>query len=337
MPERLEPEKGRAEGPVFVSSGQQGDVTPAPAYVPPSQRHAPRSVTQVFPPLAPPGGAPAALSRNRPGGLRPGFREVQPYALPGGYGDDRVVIMPRDPQWLFAYWEISDGLRRAVARQYGPQVWESGRLVLRVYDVTDLRFDGTNAHRFWDVAVGEARNWYVQVGLPERDYCLDLGLALPDGRFILLARSNTVRTPADGFSALTDAEWLTLDEIYRQSLGLERSDSSEALVKAAARRLQELVSSPGVSSLMSPFGGAPGPRPFWLNVAAELVVYGSTEPGAALTVDGRTLALAPDGTFHLRLAYPDGEFTLPLAARSAHTGEERTITLRFRRETAAPQ
>ncbi|HHW15451.1 MAG TPA: DUF4912 domain-containing protein [Firmicutes bacterium] len=337
MPERLEPEKGRAEGPVFISAGEQGAAGAPPAYVPPSFRHAPRPVTQIFPPLVPPGAGTPAPPRRRSGGLRPGFRDVHPHALPEGYGDDRVVIMPRDPQWIFAYWEISDGLRQAVARLHGPQVWEHGRLVLRVYDVTGLRFDGTNAHRSWDVEVGAARNWYVHVGVPERDYCLDLGLSLPDGRFILLARSNTVRTPADGFSALTDAEWLTLDEIYRQSLGLERSDSSQALVKAVPRRLRELVSSPGVSSLMSPFGGAPGPRPFWLSVGAELVIYGGTEPGAALTVNGRPLALTPDGTFELRLAYPDGEFALPIVARSAHTGEERTVTLRFRRETAAPQ
>ncbi len=333
MPERLEPDKGRKSGAVLLSGEAGPRQVEQAAYVPPAARHTPRPVTQVYPPL-PPASAGPPPPIPRAGGRRPGYRDVHPYELPAGYGDDRVVVLPRDPYWLFSYWEISDGLRTAVGRQHGPRVWEEGRLTLRVYDVTDLPFDGTNAHRSWDIGVGGASNWYVNVGTPDREWCLDLGLALPDGRFIVLARSNVVRTPADGFSALTDAEWLTLDEIYRLSLGLDQVGSSEALVKAAARRLRELVSSPGVSSLMSPFGGIPGKRPFWLTVGAELIVYGSTEPGATLSVAGQPVALQPDGTFALRLAFPDGRLELPIAARSAHTGEEHRVDLRFQRETA---
>lgn len=330
MPERLEPEGGRQSSLVFFSGGQEAP-SGAISYVPPSARRSPLQVTEVFPPLPAP--APPA-PRTRPGGLRPGYREIFGYELPPGYGDDRVVAMPRDPHWLFTYWEISEGLGNAVKKEYGPEAWAQGRLTLRVYDVTDLFFDGANAHRSWDVPVGQARNWYVQVGEPERDWCVDLGLVLPDGRFVVLARSNVVRTPAEGFSSLTDAEWLTLDEIYRLSLGLDQAESSAALLRAAARRLRELVSSPGISSISSPFGLAPAGRPFWLTVGAELIVHGATEPGATLTLAGEAIALRPDGSFSLRMSFPDGNLELPVAARSAHTGEEQGVTLRFQRQTA---
>lgn len=300
-------------------------------YVPLSSRRAPRSVTWVYPPLP----AVAPTRRTRPGGPNPGFRDLYPFEVPAGYGDTRIVAMPRDPNWIFAYWELAEGLVDAIRREHGARVFEESRRVLRIYDVTEVDFDGINAHRCWDLDVGEARSWYVHVGEPARDYCVDLGLLTPDGRFVLLARSNVVRTPAEGFSALTDAEWMTLDDIYRLSVGLERSESSAALVKAAAGRLRELVSSPGLSSLMSPFGGAAGQaRPFWLNVGAELVVYGSTEPGASLEAAGEPVELRPDGSFTLRLAFPDGDFALPLVARSAATSEEQGATLSFRRETA---
>lgn len=334
MSERLEPDQGRQPSVGFLSGTEAPAASGPGTYVPPAARRTPRPVTQVYPPVPAPASWPPQPAA-RPGGLRPGYREVHPYEVPAGYGDDRVVALPRDPHWLFSYWEISEGLRSLFRRQHGPAVWEEGRLVLRVHDVTDLLFDGTNAHRTWDVGVGEARTWYVHVEGPERDYCLDLGLAMPDGRFLLLARSNVVRTPPNAFSTVTDAEWLTLDEIYRLSLGLEQADSSAVLVRAAARRLLELVSSPGVSSLMSPFGLAPAARPFWLTVGAELTVYGSTEPGATLTLAGEPLELRPDGTFAVRLAFPDGEFDLPVLARSAHTGEEQGVTLRFRRETTS--
>ncbi|MDI6870667.1 MAG: DUF4912 domain-containing protein [Bacillota bacterium] len=335
MPERLEPHKGRESRAVFFSTEEEPTSSGRPTYVPPAARHAPRPVTQVFPPLPPVSTEPPSPPPARRGGLRPGYRDVYPYEVPAGYGDDRVVAMPRDPYWIFAYWEIGEGLRSAVSRKLGCQVWEEGRLTLRVYDVTGVLFDGTNAHRSWDIGVGDARNWYINVGVPERDYCLDLGLFLPDGRFIVLARSNVVRTPPDSFSSLTDAEWLTLEEIYRLSLGLNQGESSEALVRAAAKRLRELVSSPGVASLMSPFGVAPGRRPFWLTVGAELIVYGSTEPGAALTLGGQSLPLRPDGSFTLRMTFPDGDLEMPFVARSTHTGEEQGVTLRFHRETAA--
>lgn len=333
MPERLEPGKGRKHASVFVSGEAKPQAMQSTAYVPPIARYTPRPVTQVYPPFLPVHAA-APPPAARPGGLRAGYRDVHPYELPAGYGDSRVVVLPRDPYWLFSYWEVSANLRDVVRRQHGPRVWEDGRLTLRVYDVTGLLFDGTNAHRFWDIGVGEASSWYVNVGCPDRDWCLDLGLLLPDGRFIVLARSNVVRTPADGFSSLTDAEWLTLDEIYRLSLGLDQVGSSEALLKAAARRLRELVSSPGVSSLMSPFGEAPSRRPFWLTVGAELIVYGSTEPGASLTLGGQPIALQPDGTFTLRMTFPDGRIELPIVARSAHTGEEQGFHLEFQRQTA---
>ena len=28
--------------------------------------------------------------------------------LPSGYGESRVVLMPRDPQWAYAYWDVSN-------------------------------------------------------------------------------------------------------------------------------------------------------------------------------------------------------------------------------------
>ncbi|MGE5509063.1 MAG: DUF4912 domain-containing protein [Chitinophagales bacterium] len=320
MPERLESQGGRPPARSVPN-----------AYVPLSSRRGARSVTWVYPPL------PSAVEppRSRPGGPNLGYRDLYPFEVPAGYGDTRIVAMPRDPNWLFAYWEIGGALADAVRREHGSRIFEESRKILRVHDVTELEFDGTNAHRCWDLEVGDTRSWYVHVGEPDRDYCVDLGLLTSDGRFILLARSNVVRTPAEGFSSVLDAEWLTLEEIYRLSVGLDRSESSAALVRAAAARLRELVSSPGISSLMSPFGGAAaGQRPFWLNVGAELVVYGSTEPDACLEAGGNQVSLRPDGSFTLRLAFPDGEFALPVLARSRHTGEEQGVTLTFRRETA---
>jgi hypothetical protein len=86
----------------------------------------------------------------------------------------------------------------------------------------------------------------------------------------------------------------------------------------------------GVSSL---FGGQPGPKGFWLNVNAELVVYGATEADATVMIAGRAVKLRPDGSFSCRFALPDGEFELPVSAISADQTDGRAAELKFSRQT----
>ncbi len=76
----------------------------------------------------------------------------------------------------------------------------------------------------------------------------------------------------------------------------------------------------------------PRERGFWFNVNAELILYGATEPDANVTLDGLPLKLRPDGTFSLRLALPDGDYTLAVAAVSAE-GDWGQAGLNFSRRT----
>jgi len=85
--------------------------------------------------------------------------------------------------------------------------------------------------------------------------------------------------------------------------------------------------------ISSPAGNdIPQPKGFWFNVNAELVVYGSTEPGARVTIGGREIRLLEDGTFSYRFSLPDGRFQMPIAAASPH-GDVRQANLEFERAT----
>ena len=46
---------------------------------------------------------------------------------------------------------------------------------LRVYDITDVLFDGNNAHSFFDIAVGGADRWYINVTASNRSYVVEVG------------------------------------------------------------------------------------------------------------------------------------------------------------------
>lgn len=76
------------------------------------------------------------------------------------------------------------------------------------------------------------------------------------------------------------------------------------------------------------------PRGFWFRVNAEVVLHGSTERDARVTIDGRPVKLREDGSFSFRFALPDGEFRLPVIAVDATGTDGRSATVTFRRSTA---
>ena len=117
-----------------------------------------------------------------------------------------------------------------------------------------------------------------------------------------------------------------MDSVRRVWIG------SLEITELVRRRLLEDISSAAVASVSSPFGGVERRKGFWFNVNAELILYGATEPGASVTLDGLPLNLRPDGTFSLRFALPDGDYGLAVAASSAQ-GDWRQAQLRFSRRT----
>ena len=125
---------------------------------------------------------------------------------------------------------------------------------------------------------------------------------------------------------------ISIDDVRRVWMG--SLEITELIRRKLAREISSLgVTSLGVSSLSSPFGGAEQPKGFWFNVNAELIIYGATEPTAKVTLDGREIKLRPDGSFSFRFALPDGKYELPAVAVSADGTEARAADLKFSRAT----
>ncbi|HUE29733.1 MAG TPA: DUF4912 domain-containing protein [Verrucomicrobiae bacterium] len=130
--------------------------------------------------------------------------------LPRAYGYDRVVLLPRDPWWVFAYWEITPTTRVQALRALGAEA-EDARELLRVYDVTFITFTGDNAWQSFDVELPPgADRWYLKVARPAASFCVEIGLATPGGRFLPLARSNVVTTPRATPSPDTTVRWVEI-------------------------------------------------------------------------------------------------------------------------------
>lgn len=143
-----------------------------------------------------------------------------------------------------------------------------------------------------------------------------------------------------------------LGEDLTDRIGLGSAEIDQLLRKALAEKLPgetagglsgplaEMLA-PGPSSLFSGIGASWSAQPFsvqrergfFLHVNAEIVFYGGTDPDATVWIDGREIRLGPDGTFRYHFTLPDGDFAIPIIARSPDGVEERTATLSFVRGT----
>jgi len=263
--------------------------------------------------------------------------------LPIGYGDTRVVLLVRDPEWVFAYWEINDATRSFHNLLRGEH---QKTLVLRVYDITDVDFDGDNAHRHYDVIVNDyAINWYLRMPELNRSWCVDLGYYDPEaGTFVTLARSNAIATPPATVSPFADEKWMQVsreqtEEILRLSGGLESMEEkgSEGIAQSLSSRIRARVESSGSSDRMSSGQVSRLPRgrdkDFRLTVNADLIIYGATEPDASVTVQGKEVELRQDGTFSIRFSLPDGTQVIPVRAVNARGDRELEIIPSVKKET----
>ncbi|NLS45320.1 MAG: DUF4912 domain-containing protein [Firmicutes bacterium] len=160
------------------------------------------------------------------------------YRLPDTYGSTEIVLMVRDPYWVYAYWEIADDIPRAVTAALGPEGLRTFRKALRVHDVTDIEFDGSNSHKYISIDVHDnADNWYINVERPNRSYCAELGFINKEGAFVCLSKSNTVRTPRAGVSEIVDTEWMTISEIEKYCPFHSGAPASPEIISQIAERM----------------------------------------------------------------------------------------------------
>jgi hypothetical protein len=302
---------------------------------------------------------------SQPGGDAPqGFDlrsiEAEMSSAPRPAAQTSVVFLPRDPQWAFVFWELSDNDRRLAMADGASQ------LVLRVADVTGLGAGAAHQHTMQEVVVNShATEWYLPVPLSDRDYRVELGYRVSGGGWKSLAFSSVARVPS-----LHPSEQI-LDQFVPFSLDTApQAAAATAVMPAAAPGIHERVYQAATSTWRavgrgseafhevddnsdqalglnasgvgmwasgrseSGAGGvATRQRAFWLVADAELIVYGATDPSATLRIGDEIVPLGEDGTFRLQVPFRDGQQLYPITAVAADGEQRRNITLEFARTT----
>ena len=132
----------------------------------------------------------------------------------------------RDPNWLFTYWEVEKPHLERAEKEAG----FGSRRILRVYNTSGEFFDET--------LTDDAESWYLETGKPGQSFFVEIGLLSQDGRFIPIARSNTVTAPPADISPIIDEAWLTVDELYKMAASVPEASSSAELQEAVRQRLE---------------------------------------------------------------------------------------------------
>ena len=261
--------------------------------------------------------------RGRAGHVTPSEHE---YAIPTRYGDDRIVLMVKDPWWLFAYWEIQPSTERATRSQLLPEEVAGLQTILRVCDVTGHPESAKPPGATFDIALsGLARTWHIHANRPNRSFRVDIGILAKNGRFIILARSNTVTTPRAEPSEVIDPHWAITDEQFRALTGpLDLTDPSA--LGTGTSVLQEPLAVGGSSPAAVNPAKPPTVHAFWCRVEIDLIIYGATEPRSSVSVLGQPIQVRADGTFSVRLALPEGTRTITVEAVSPDGRQTRTVT-----------
>jgi len=132
--------------------------------------------------------------------------------IPSGYGDNKIVLMARDPHTLYSYWEIQGETESIAEKDIRDKGYSDVRRILRLYDATGGESD---AAVVMDLEItGAANSWYINGVEPGREWLIEIGFLCSSGDFFSLARSNVTITPSNKMSETCDEEWMCTKELY---------------------------------------------------------------------------------------------------------------------------
>ena len=265
--------------------------------------------------------------------------------IPSGYGKTESFLLPKDPAWMFLFWEITQNTLDCIKSQYSEETLKNARTIIRLHDITDLNyFDGQNSVSHYDMPViFEARSWYINAPASGRTYVADLGYLTQDGKFILVSRSNATLLPPGRVSDVIDDKWMVVEGDFQKLLKLAGADyiglgASELMHVLDQRwKLTELTTSGAAKSSWSSFSlhldkVQPEEDDIWLKADCEIIIYGSASKNAIVSINGKDIELK-EGKFSIRQHLPAGSVVdLPIKARNAKGDKTRQVNIKALRE-----
>ena len=160
----------------------------------------------VVPPILLEGDAPVEPRASGPGQRyvlgtsEPAASETEPLELPEAYGTQRLMLVARDPRWLYAHWDLTaDQLRQHNSLS------RDKHLIVRVFGDRPAGKPVVEQH-----VHPESRNWFIHVGRGGAKYVAELGYYNRHGNWNTIATSSATVTPPDALSDDTSVRFETI-------------------------------------------------------------------------------------------------------------------------------
>ncbi|MCC8180773.1 MAG: DUF4912 domain-containing protein, partial [Planctomycetes bacterium] len=140
------------------------------------------------------------------------LKEV-PYLDPF-YNETYLYLVPKDPETVYVIWEVDSDCRALLKSKFGDDFFQKNKLILRVYQVTGIEFNGSNAHSSFEVDdfLDDKNEYWVKVKA-DNDYIAELGYRAHGTEFFeVIARSNSVYAPKGAITTQQKyAEWPSIE------------------------------------------------------------------------------------------------------------------------------
>ncbi|KNY24794.1 DUF4912 domain-containing protein [Pseudobacteroides cellulosolvens] len=136
------------------------------------------------------------------------------YKLPESYGETKIVLVARDPNCLFAYWEISGIETRRFIDELGIEFWQKSSPALKVKNLS-------NGSNFIIVINDYANNWYIHVDNINSFYEVEYGRKISERFFIPIVSSNYVLTPSNSVSSSASCYFMDYRNFSKSGLEKE--------------------------------------------------------------------------------------------------------------------
>lgn len=190
-----------------------------------------RDAALHVPPILLEGDAPPSMNRSGPGeryALGPAAAAAAAdelnKTLPEAYGTKKLLVVARDPHWLYAHWDLT----LEQLRDYNSRSADK-HLVVRVYKDTlgDVPFAEVHVHP-------ESRHWFIHVARGNTRFLGELGYYNKQRKWSRISVSEPTLTPPDHLSDDLSVQFETLPfEVTMKQL--------VSMVKSLARENQPLL------------------------------------------------------------------------------------------------
>ena len=174
--------------------------------------------------------------------------ETERFIFPESYGVNRVRLLVKDPEWLFAHWDMDPGALAAVRKDIGERAMALARLTLRLSDAV-------NGGSTVILLPRTARAWYIHADGTARSYRAELGFTLPSGEFHTLAASNVVGTPRVGPAPRAATARVRYDPSGRHVTAAGKAARRAKRAQADRMRDTRVVGKPEPGEAASPLRG----------------------------------------------------------------------------------